>query len=415
MKETIKTLLKDLRHFFRWGIYASIVGIVIGFVGIAFVKALHMVNDFRTENPMIIWGLPIAGIIIVTLYKVCNYENDGGTNLVISTIHEKSTIPFRMAPLIFLSTLLTHMFGGSAGREGAALQLGGSIGNQFGRWFKLKDSDIRTIVMCGMSAAFAAIFGTPMAAVIFAMEVNSVGIMYYSAFVPCVISALTASSIANTFGVHAEYFGEVEAIAFAAIPAAKIALLGILCAAISVLFCMLLHKAGALYKKYLKNAYARIIVASFIIIALTYILGTNAYSGAGANLIEEAIAGHAPKSAFIWKMLFTAVTLGAGFKGGEIVPSFTIGATFGCLFGSLIGLPPSLCAAIGMISLFCGVTNAPIASMIIGFELFGLDIMQYLLISVSISYMMSGYYSLYHEQKIVYSKFHTKYVNRDTK
>lgn len=415
MKETIKTLLKDLRHFFRWGIYASIVGIVIGFVGIAFVKALHMVNDFRTENPMIILGLPIAGIIIVTLYKVCNYENDGGTNLVISTIHEKSTIPFRMAPLIFISTLLTHMFGGSAGREGAALQLGGSIGNQFGRWFKLKDSDIRTIVMCGMSAAFAAIFGTPMAAVIFAMEVNSVGIMYYSAFVPCVISALTASSIANTFGVHAEYFGEVEAIAFAAIPAAKIALLGILCAAISVLFCMLLHKAGALYKKYLKNAYARIIVASFIIIALTYILGTNAYSGAGANLIEEAIAGHAPKSAFIWKMLFTAVTLGAGFKGGEIVPSFTIGATFGCLFGSLIGLPPSLCAAIGMISLFCGVTNAPIASMIIGFELFGLDIMQYLLISVSISYMMSGYYSLYHEQKIVYSKFHTKYVNRDTK
>ena len=415
MKETIKTLLKDLRHFFRWGIYASIVGIVIGFVGIAFVKALHAVNDFRTENPMIIWGLPIAGIIIVTLYKVCNYENDGGTNLVISTIHEKTTIPFRMAPLIFISTLLTHMFGGSAGREGAALQLGGSIGNQFGRWFKLKDSDIRTIVMCGMSAAFAAIFGTPMAAVIFAMEVNSVGIMYYSAFVPCVISALTASSIANTFGVHAEYFGEVEAIAFQALPSAKIALLGILCAAISVIFCMLLHKAGALYKKYLKNAYVRIIVASFIIIALTYILGTNAYSGAGANLIEEAIAGHAPKSAFIWKMIFTAVTLGAGFKGGEIVPSFTIGATFGCLFGSLVGLPPSLCAAIGMISLFCGVTNAPIASMIIGFELFGLDIMQYLLISVSISYMMSGYYSLYHEQKIVYSKFHTKYVNRETK
>ena len=415
MKEMLKTLWKDLCHFFRWGIYASIVGIVIGFVGIAFVKALHTVNDFRMENPMIIWGLPIAGVIIVTLYKVCNYENDGGTNLVISTIHEKSTIPFRMAPLIFISTLLTHMFGGSAGREGAALQLGGSIGNQFGRWFKLKDSDIRTIVMCGMSAAFAAIFGTPMAAVIFAMEVNSVGIMYYSAFVPCVISALTASSIASSFGVHAEYFGEVEAIAFQAIPSAKIALLGILCAAISVLFCMLLHKAGALYKKYLKNAYARVIVASFIIIALTYILGTNAYSGAGANLIEEAIAGHAPKSAFLWKMIFTAVTLGAGFKGGEIVPSFTIGATFGCLFGSLVGLPPSLCAAVGMISLFCGVTNAPIASMIIGFELFGLDIMQYLLISVSISYMMSGYYSLYHEQKIVYSKFHTKYVNRNTK
>ncbi len=415
MKTMINTIFKDLRHFFRWGIYSAIVGIVIGLVGAAFVNLLHIVNDFRGANPAIIWGLPIAGIIIVTLYKVCDYENDGGTNLVIATIHEKSTIPFRMAPLIFISTLLTHMFGGSAGREGAALQLGGSIGNQFGRWFKLKEEDIRTIVMCGMSSAFAAIFGTPMAAVIFAMEVNSVGVMYYSAFVPCVVSALSASAIANIFGVHAEYFGEVEAIAFEVIPSLKIALLGILCAAISVVFCMLLHKAGALYKQYFKNTYIRIVVASLIIIALTYLLGTNAYSGAGANLIEEAIAGHAPSTAFLWKMIFTAVTLGAGFKGGEIVPSFTIGATFGCLFGTLVGLPPSLCAAVGMISLFCGVTNAPIASMIIGFELFGLDIMKYLLISVSISYMMSGYYSLYHEQKIKYSKFHTKYVNRDTK
>lgn len=415
MKETIKILLKDLRHLLRWTIYSSIVGTTIGFVGVAFVKLLHVANDFRGEHPAIIWGLPIAGIIIVTLYKMCDYENDGGTNLVISTIHEKSTIPFKMAPLIFISTVLTHMFGGSAGREGAALQLGGSIGNQFGRWFKLKDSDIRTIVMCGMSAAFAAIFGTPMAAVIFAMEVNSVGIMYYSAFVPCVVSALAASSLAQHFGVHAEYFGEIEAIAFEFMPAVKIVFLGLFCAAISVIFCMLLHKAGHLYKEYLKNAYLRVIVSGCLIIALTYLLGTNAYSGAGANLIEEAVAGHAPKSAFLWKMLFTAITLGAGFKGGEIVPSFAIGATFGALFASFVGLPVSLCAAIGMISLFCGVTNAPIAALLIGFELFGLDIMPYLLISVSFSYKMSGYYSLYHEQKIIFSKFHTKYVNRDTK
>ena len=415
MKQTMKNITNDLTHFFRWAFYSTVVGIVIGAVGVAFVKGLHLANDFRLANPMIIWGLPIAGIIIVTLYKICDYENDGGTNLVLSTIHANTQIPFRMAPLIFISTILTHLFGGSAGREGAALQLGGSIGNQFARWFKLKEEDVRALVMCGMSAAFAAIFGTPMAAVIFAMEVNSVGIMYYSALVPCVISALVASSFASAFGVHAEYFGEVEAIAFQALPAAKIALLGILCAAISAIFCILLHKVGFWYKKYFKNAYIRVIVAAFIIIALTYLLGTNAYSGAGANLIEEAIAGHSPKNAFLWKMLFTAITLGAGFKGGEIVPSFTIGATFGCLFASFVGLPPSFCAAIGMISLFCGVTNAPIASMIIGFELFGLDIMQYLLISVSISYMMSGYYSLYHEQKIVYSKFHTKYVNRKTK
>lgn len=415
MKNTTKTILRDLLRLLRWAVIASIAGVIIGAVGVAFVKGLHIVNDFRAEHPMIIWGLPVAGIIIVTLYKICDYENDGGTNRVISTIHAKTEIPFKMAPLIFISTLLTHMFGGSAGREGAALQLGGSIGNQLARWFKLNEEDVRMMVMSGMSAAFAAIFGTPMAAVIFAMEVNSVGIMYYSAFVPCMISALVASSFAGMFGVHAEYFGDVEALAFELVPALKIAVLGILCAAISVIFCITLHKAGHWYKQYLKNAYARVIVAGLIIIALTYILGTNAYSGAGVNLIEEAIAGHAPREAFIWKIIFTAVTLGAGFKGGEIVPSFAIGATFGCLFASLVGLPPSLCAAVGMISLFCGVTNSPIASMIIGFELFGFDIMKYLLISVSISYMMSGYYSLYHEQKIMYSKFRAQYVNRDTK
>ena len=415
MKETTKNILHDLKDFLSWVVAASITGIVIGAVGVAFVKGLHIVNDFRADHPAIIFGLPIAGIIIVTLYKICDYENDGGTNLIISTIHAKTEIPFRMAPLIFISTLLTHLFGGSAGREGAALQLGGSIGNQLARWFKLNEKDVRMMVMSGMSAAFAAIFGTPMAAVIFAMEVNSVGIMYYSAFVPCVISALVASSFANKFGVHAEYFGEVEALAFQLTPAIKFAILGICCALISVVFCITLHKVQHWYKHRFPNAYVRVVAAGIIIIALTYILETNAYSGAGVNLIEEAIAGHAPQAAFIWKIVFTALTLGAGFKGGEIVPSFAIGATFGCLFASIVGLPASTCAAVGMIAMFCGVTNSPIASMIIGFELFGFDIMKYLLIAVSISYMLSGYYSLYHEQKIMYSKFKAQYVNQNTK
>lgn len=415
MKQTTKNILHDLKDFLSWVVAASITGIVIGAVGVAFVKGLHIVNDFRAEHPAIIFGLPIAGIIIVTLYKICDYENDGGTNLIISTIHAKTEIPFRMAPLIFISTLLTHLFGGSAGREGAALQLGGSIGNQLARWFKLNEKDVRMMVMSGMSAAFAAIFGTPMAAVIFAMEVNSVGIMYYSAFVPCVISALVASSFANKFGVHAEYFGEVEALAFQLTPAIKFAILGICCALISVVFCITLHKVQHWYKHRFPNAYVRVVAAGIIIIALTYILETNAYSGAGVNLIEEAIAGHAPQAAFIWKIVFTALTLGAGFKGGEIVPSFAIGATFGCLFASIVGLPASTCAAVGMIAMFCGVTNSPIASMIIGFELFGFDIMKYLLIAVSISYMLSGYYSLYHEQKIMYSKFKAQYVNQNTK
>lgn len=411
MKNITKAVLKDLLEFFRWIVIACITGVVVGAVGVAFVKGLSFVTGFRTTHPYIILGLPIAGIVIVTLYKICKFENDKGTNLMLSTIHGETEIPLRMAPLIFISTLLTHLFGGSAGREGAALQLGGSIGNQIGRWFKLSEDDTRTIVMCGMSAAFSSIFGTPMAAVIFSLEVSSVGIMQYSALVPCAVASLTASIVSNHFGVFAEAFGTVKMVDFGVIPAGKIAILGMLCAVLSVAFCQILHTANHLYKKYFKNAYVRIAVAGLLIIALTAILRTSAYSGSGAILIEEAIAGECPPEAFFWKIVFTALTLGAGFKGGEIVPSFTIGATFGCLFGTLFGLSPSLCAAVAMISMFCGVTNSPIASMIIGFELFGLDIMKYLLIGVSISYMLSGCHSLYHEQKIVYSKFKTECVN----
>ena len=415
MKGITKEVLKDLFEFLRWIVIASITGLVVGAVGVAFVKALSYATGFRTAHPYIILGLPIAGIIIVALYKVCKYEDDKGTNLVISTIHAKTEIPLRMAPLIFVSTILTHLFGGSAGREGAALQLGGSIGNQMGRLFKLDENDTRTLVMCGMSASFSSIFGTPMAAVIFAIEVNSVGIMQYAALVPCVFASLVASTVAGHFGVFSESFGTVKMVDFGWIPAAKIILLGIMCALLSIAFCLILHAASHFYQKYLKNPYLRIAVAGVLVIALTAILRTSAYSGAGVNIIEEAIAGECAPDAFFWKIVFTALTLGAGFKGGEIVPSFTIGAAFGCLFGTVFGLSPSLCAAVAMISMFCGVTNSPIASMIIGFELFGFDIMKYLLLGVSISYMLSGYYSLYHEQRIVYSKFKTRYVNQETK
>ncbi len=414
MKDKFLTLIKDFTRFLRWIAIAVLTGLIVGLVGVAFVKALAFVTGVRLTHPVIILGLPIAGIAIVALYKISKYEKDAGTNGVIAAIHAKKEVPFRMAPLIFISTLLTHLFGGSAGREGAALQLGGSIGNQLARWLKLEDRDKRTLVMCGMSAAFSSIFGTPMAAVIFSMEVNSVGIMQYSALVPCAFASLAASAIANYFGVFAEHFGNVVTVKYGVLPVAKMVLLGILVAGLSVVFCKLLHVTGDLYKKWIKNAYVRIAVSGALIIGLTTLLGTGAYSGSGANLIEEAIAGEAAPYAFILKMIFTALTLGAGFKGGEIVPSFAIGATFGCLFGTLFGLSPSLCAAVAMISMFCGVTNSPIASMIIGFELFGFGIMKYLLIGVSISYALSGYYSLYHEQRIVYSKSETRFVNHKT-
>lgn len=415
LKDNLKAARTTAVDFLRWIILAIITGFVVGGVGIAFVKGLGFANSFRNAHPQIILGLPLAGLLIVFLYKISKYENDKGTNLVISTLHAESQIPFRMAPLIFISTILTHLFGGSAGREGAALQLGGSIGNQLGRWFKTNDDDTRMLVMCGMSAAFSAIFGTPLAAVIFAMEIGSVGIMHYAAFVPCMFASLVASTFAHEMGCHAEAFAITEPVEFALIPALLIVLLGILCALISMIFCKTLHESSHLFRKYIPNAYIRVVVGSLIIIALSAILGTTTYSGAGVNLIEEAFLGDAPTMAFFWKMIFTAITLGVGFKGGEIVPSFCIGATFGCLFGTLVGLSPSLCAAIGMVAVFCGVTNSPITSLIIGFEMFGFDSMRFLLIGVAISYMLSGYSGLYSEQTITTSKLKLESINRKTR
>ncbi len=410
----MKTALEHAKDFLRWILLAIITGLVVGGVGILFVKGLGHANSFRATHPEIILGLPIAGLALVFLYKISKYENDKGTNLVISTLHAESQIPFRMAPLIFVATITTHLFGGSAGREGAALQLGGSIGNQLGRWFRLDEDDIRLIVMCGMSAAFSAIFGTPLAAVIFAMEVASIGYLQYAAFMPCMCASLVASSFATAMGCHAESFTITEPVTFALIPALWIVLLGILCALISILFCQTLHISGHLFKKFFKNPYLRIVIGSLAILLLTVILQTSVYSGAGVNLIEEAFLGEAPKTAFLWKIIFTAITLGVGFKGGEIVPSFCIGATFGCLFGSIVGLSPSLCAAVGMVAVFCGVTNSPITSLIIGFEMFGFDCMKYLLIGVAISYMLSGYTGLYSEQTILQSKFKTQTINIKT-
>ncbi len=414
LKDKWSIIKEQMKTSLRWSIISLLTGVVIGLVGALFVKSMGFVTSLREQYPWILLGLPLAGLIIVFLYKICNYENDGGTNVVISTLHGKGQIPFRMAPLIFISTIITHLFGGSAGREGAALQLGGSIANQLGRWFHLDEDDIKIMVRGGMSAAFSAIFGTPLAAVVFALEVGSVGHMHYAAFLPCMLASLVASSISTMLGAHAEAFTISESVAFSLVPALKIALLGICCAIISMVFCYLLHKVGHLLKTYFRNAYVRIAVAGFLIIGLTALLQTAAYSGAGVNLIEEAFAGTSPKMAFVWKMLFTAITLGAGFKGGEIVPSFTIGATFGCLFGTALGLSPSLCAAVAMVSVFCGVTNCPIASLLIGFELFGFGAMKYLLIGVAISYVLSGYGGLYSEQTIVFSKLEEKVINRQT-
>ena len=405
----------DMTTLIKWLVLAVLTGLSVGFISSLFARVLKFVTNYRTEHFWVFFLLPVSGLIIVFLYQKFGQE-DGGTNQVLSTIRSQDDVPFRSAPLIFVSTILTHFAGGSAGREGAAIQLGGSIGNQLGSWFHLDKEDRHVMVMCGMSAAFSAVFGTPMAAAVFSMEVVSVGIMYYAALVPCVIASIIASKFAAGFGINPESFHVVNIPELTIETGLKMVLVAVACAAISIIFCMALQGVSKLYAKFSENPYIRIIAASAIIIVITLFLRTSDYMGAGNNLIELAVEnGQARPLDFFWKIVLTALTMRAGFRGGEIVPSFCIGATFGCIMGHLIGLSPSICTAAGMAALFCGVTNCPITSILIAFELFGFRGASYYLIAVSISYAVSGYYGLYKDQTIVYSKYKAKYINRHTR
>lgn len=403
IKEKLTITGKYTLAFLKWLFISAITGLLAGGVGILFSKGLELVNNTRHEYPELILGLPVAGVIIVLLYKLLRFD-DKGTNLVLSAARGEDKIPFRMAPLIFASTLLTHLTGGSAGREGAALQLGGSVASLLGSVFRLDKSDRRIIIMCGMSAGFAAVFGTPLAAAVFALEVAIVGSIKYAALLPCMISSLVASSFAKWAGCHAEHFEINQSVDFNIKSALLIALLGILCAFVGMFFAGSLKFSRKWIEKLLPNPYIRIVAGSAVIILLTIILKTSAYSGAGINLIEASFAGEAPKIAFLLKIIFTAITLGVGFKGGEIVPTLCIGATFGCLFGLVAGLSPSLCTAVGMVSVFCAVTNCPIASLMLGFEMFGFENMSFLFIGIALSFALSGKGGLYHGQGIK-SKF----------
>ena len=418
MNDVIKHKIKHNLHrgvvSIKWVVFSLIVGTIVGLCGTAFYYGMTLVTLVRVQNPRLIFLLPIGGLIIVGLYHLLHDEKDTGTNLVISAIHSGDNLPFRMAPLIFISTLITHLFGGSSGREGAALQIGGSIGNALGKLFRFDEKDKHVMIMCGMSAAFSALFGTPMAAAIFSMEMVSVGIMYYIALVPCVISSLVAHGIALYFGVSNELFLIEDIPAFGILSSIKISVLAILCALVSILFCVALHQSEAFYKKFFKNPYLRVFVGGCVIVVLTLLVGNQNYNGTGINIIEKCLDGSVRPEAFLLKIIFTALTLGAGYKGGEIVPSFFTGAAFGCLFGNLLGFSPTLCTAVGMTSVFCGVTNCPITSLLISFELFGYDGMPYFLLSVAFSYMLSGYFGLYRSQKIIYSKYKTNYINKTT-
>lgn len=406
---------RNLRNLVKWFLLAVITGVGAGGVSCLFSYILTKATGLREAREWIFLLLPAAGLAIVFLYEKFD-RNDGGTNQVFSTIRERDDIPVYSAPLVFISTVLTHLTGGSAGREGAAIQIGGSIGDRLGRLVRLDEEDRHVIIMCGMSAAFSAVFGTPLAAAVFSMEAVSVGVMYYAALFPCMTASLTASALASVFGIEAERYRTGAIPPLTLENALKIALVALICAAVSILFCLLLSAAANFYGRFFKNPYLRVAAAGCLIIIITFILRTDDYMGSGSNLIVQAVEhGQARWYTFLLKMLLTALTMRAGFRGGEIVPSFSIGAALGCVLGQLIGISPSIAAAAGMTALFCGVTNCPLTSLLIAFELFGFGGAPYYFIAAAVSYAASGYYGLYKDQTIVYSKYKARYINRHIK
>lgn len=409
MKEKFLSSFKYIKTFIKWTAISLLIGAVGGVVGSLFHKCIDIATETRDENPWVVFFLPVGGLVISALYSLTKTRVD--TNRVIESVRGDQNVPWYMAPLIFVSTVITHLLGGSAGREGAALQLGGSIGYNVGKLFRLDESDLHIIVMSGMSAVFAALFGTPLTAMFFALEVTSVGIMYYAGLLPCVFSALLASVIAKAFGLSPVRFDFVEFPALSTVIAVKTVVLAILCAFVCIIFCTALQKCEHFSEKLLKNKYLRAFLGGAVVVLLTLALGTYDYNGAGMNVIENAMHGEANIEAFLLKILFTAITIAAGFKGGEIVPAFFVGSTFGCVAASVLGLPMGYGAAIGFVALFCGVVNCPVASVLLALEVFGADSVLIFAVVCGVTYMMSGYCGLYSSQKIMYSKLEAKYVN----
>lgn len=401
--------------FVKWILFAALTGALGGGIGTAFRYSINYVTDFRFDNPWLCWLLPLGGLVIAFLYRVTKLSGHADTNLIINSVRTDGKLPVLLAPVIFVSTIITHLFGGSAGREGAALQLGGTIGSFIGRVFRFNEKDMHMAIMCGMSGLFSALFGTPVTAAIFAMEVISVGIMYYSSFVPCMVSALTAFWVTGMFGLEpVEYV--IKKIPSLELPNVLLtAVIGVGCALVSILFCLALEWTHKLAAKFFKNEYLRLTVGGTAIVIMTFFIGTR-YSGSGTNIIDYAlVGGDVLPYDFVLKIIFTAITIGFGYKGGEIVPTLFIGATFGSLVGGLIGLPPAFSAAVGMIALFCAVVNCPIASIILSIEVFGSQGIVLFAVAVCISFMLSGYYGLYTGQKIIYSKRRTRFINRNVK
>jgi H+/Cl- antiporter ClcA len=408
-----------LKHLIRWTVIVIPIAIVIGSMVALFLWLLNWAIHFRFAHPFILYLLPIAGVLIYFIYKLIGGSAEKGNNLIIDEIHTPGGgVPKRMAPIVLITTIITHLFGGSAGREGTAVQIGGSIAQMFGGWFKLNPADTRIVLIAGIAAGFGAVFGTPLTGAIFAMEVLTIGRIQYNALLPCLIASIIGDVTVAAWGVHhTAYHIDIFATAphwfsaylsFDFVLLFKIMIASAVFGLASYLFAWMVHGIKGFFVKWVPIPWLIPVLGGLIIIGLTALIGKPDYLSlgvdpehAGAVTIPSAFhAGGADTWSWLWKTIYTTTTLATGFKGGEVTPLFYIGATLGNTLSVLMDAPVGLFAALGFIAMFAGATNTPLACTIMGVELFGGQYVLFFAVACFTAYFFSGHSGIYSAQRI---------------
>jgi len=392
-------------YLLRWLSLGSLVGMLAGLGSAVLLLALDWATDTRIAHPWLLWFLPVAGLAVGLLYHYTGRSVEGGNNLLIDEIHDpKRVVPKRMAPLILLGTVVTHVFGGSAGREGTAVQMGGSFADVLTRVFSLAPADRRILLMAGISAGFASVFGTPLAGAVFGLEVLAIGRLRYDAILPCFIAAIVGDLVPPLLGVHHTPYAIPFVPHLTPLAIGAVVLAGIVFGLAGMTFAALTHRLSRLLKHHIAFGPLRPVLGGCVVVAAAMALGTDKYLGLGIPVIVDAFHNPLPAYDFAGKAAFTIVTLASGFKGGEVTPLFYIGATLGNALGYVLPLPFPLLAGLGFVAVFAGAANTPIASTLMAMELFGPEVGTFAGIACVVSYLFSGHTGIYHAQRIGHAK-----------
>ncbi|MFB9058145.1 voltage-gated chloride channel family protein [Mariniflexile ostreae] len=393
--------IPSLLYLLKWILICSILGVIVGSISAFFLLSLDWATNWRESHVWVIALLPVAGFIIGLSYHVFGHSVVKGNNLLLEEFHTpKKIIPFRMVPLVLFGTILTHLFGGSAGREGTAVQMGGAIADRFTKVLKLSKRDRKIILIAGISAGFASVFGTPLAGGIFALEVLVLGRIRLDAIIPSFMAAIFANYFCDIWNVaHTPYHIPIVA-DMTPINLLWSLLAGIIFGLVAMLFSKSTHFWSNLFNKQIKYPPLRPVVGGAILAIVIYSMGTTKYIGLGIPTIVDAFRVDLNSYDFILKLLFTSFTLGAGFKGGEVTPLFFIGAALGNVLIWFIPLPMGLLAGMGFVAVFAGATNTPIACTVMGIELFGIESGVFIALACSTAYLFSGHTGVYSSQII---------------